>query len=569
MRSSILVLALLAACGSPTEKPDLAGGPRSAGPGSMLANPVGGASGADASLDASLSVSGPSTGGGGTSAGKCGDGTLDATESCDDDNTQSGDGCSSSCEVEHLCVPRGATQSWEIWEYASNTNAIWIDHAPGGNRNLVTQGDATFTVLADGDARAIGHAVTRGNPIETWTFVVDFSLRGVGAVGVGMYGPHLEQPAIQPTSVTDTWTYYNLASGELRNNLDGSRYLLVERPASGLEPFQTGLTADGKDAGFGGSGWFTWTRVDASGHITGSSGGDLNFSLHTPAVCTCGDGVLSEGETCDDGNTDDGDGCSATCQPEVDTCDEAVGLVAGCNVLIHGDYTGGLDVGGEVCVGGALSLTGFSVGGEHPGGTAIVAGSLSLRSGTVYGDAVYGTTATVAQDVDVRGALTQGSPIPFDDAFAALQTSATQLAALPDNGDTGLGLFRWGNQIVLRGTDPVRNVFTVPASVIDNAVSFSVDVPAGSLVVVNVPGTAASFSGFGLSLTGVDAAHLLFNLPDATSVEIASFGFVGTLLAPSADVNFLNGSFDGQLIANTLTGNGEPHARLYAGELCP
>jgi choice-of-anchor A domain-containing protein len=570
MRSTIVFLVLLGACNVSSGKPELAGRPQvgNAGPRDLLANPTQGLHSVDAGVEASLSVVGPSTGGG-TTGPKCGDGVLDAAESCDDGNTKSGDACSDDCEVEHLCLPRGATQSWEVWEYASNTNAIWLDHAPGGNRNLLTQGDATFTVDASGDARAIGHAFTRGNPVETWTFVVDFSLRGVGAVGVGMYGPHLEQPAIQPTSVTDTWTYYNLVSGELRNDRDGSRYLLVERPASGLEPFQTGLTANGKDAGQGGSGWFTWTHIDASGHITGSDAGDLNFSFHPPAACECGDGVLSDGETCDDGNQEDGDGCSATCQPELDTCDDALALAAGCNVLVHGDYVGGLDVGGEVCVGGLLSLTGFSVNREGSGGTAIVAGDLALRSGTVYGDAVYATSASVAADVDVRGALSQGTPIDFDAAFAALQATSAQLAALPENGTTGLGIYRWGNQIALRGSDPVRNVFTVPASVIDNAVSFNVDVPAGSLVIINVPGTSASFSGFGLFLAGADADHVLFNLPDATALEITNFGFVGSVLAPRADATFVNGSFDGQVIVGSLTGTGEPHAHLFAGDLCP
>lgn len=573
MRSTVLFLAFLAACSTTADKPELAGGVGAGAPGprNLAANPTRGSDVADASAQASYQgVTVPAgSSGGGTPAPSCGDGTLDAAESCDDGNLRSGDGCSAVCAVEHLCVPDGATQSWDVWEYASNTNAIWIDNAPGGNRNLVTQGDATFTVDASGDARAIGHAVTRGNTAETWTFVVDFSLRGVGAVGVGMYGPHLEQPAIQPASVTDTWTYYNLVSGELRNNLDGSRYLLVERPASGLEPFQTGLTANGKDAGFGGSGWFTWTRVDASGHITGTSGGDLNFSLHTPAACTCGDDVVSEGEACDDGNQEDGDGCSSDCAVEHDTCEGSLDPVAGCNVFVHGDYVGGLDVGGAVCVGGLLDMTGFSVNGQHPGGTAVVAGDLALRSGTVHGDAFYANGATVALDVDVRGALAQGAPIDFDAAFAALQDTSAQLAALTDNGSTGLGIFRWGNQISLRGSDPVRNVFTVPASVIDNAVSFNVDVPVGSLVVINVPGAAASFSGFGLFLSGADAEHVLFNLPQATTLDITNFGFVGSVLAPLADTTFVNGSFDGQLIVDALTGTGEPHAHTFVGELCP
>jgi cysteine-rich repeat protein len=46
---------------------------------------------------------GDTTGGGGTPPGICGDGTVDAGETCDDGNTTDGDGCSATCTIEAAC----------------------------------------------------------------------------------------------------------------------------------------------------------------------------------------------------------------------------------------------------------------------------------------------------------------------------------------------------------------------------------------------------------------------------------------------------------------------------------
>jgi fibro-slime domain-containing protein len=54
-------------------------------------------------------VTGGAPGAGGATLGFCGDGRLDAGESCDDANTKSGDCCSSACEVESGCQCTQAT----------------------------------------------------------------------------------------------------------------------------------------------------------------------------------------------------------------------------------------------------------------------------------------------------------------------------------------------------------------------------------------------------------------------------------------------------------------------------
>jgi hypothetical protein len=57
-----------------------------------------------------------------------------------------------------------------------------------------------------------------------------------------------------------------------------------------------------------------------------------------------------------------------------------------------------------------------------------------------------------------------------------------------------------------------------------------------------------------------------------TPIDFATYGygFQGTVLAPSADITFSNGSFDGGIYAKSLTGNAEGHLRpLHDRDLCP
>ena len=62
---------------------------------------------------------------------------------------------------------------------------------------------------------------------------------------------------------------------------------------------------------------------------------------------------------------------------------------------------------------------------------------------------------------------------------------------------------------------------------------------------------------------------MLYNFVDTTSINAHGFGFWGTVLAPYADVNFSNGSWDGGIYAKSLTGNAEGHINpLNDRDLC-
>ncbi len=113
-------------------------------------------------------------------------------------------------------------------------------------------------------------------------------------------------------------------------------------------------------------------------------------------------------------------------------------------------------------------------------------------------------------------------------------------------------------------------MFDVDASAFTGAVLLGIAAPANSLAVINIhgarppsPALATSFGG------GIDQRGVLYNFPDATSITASGYGFWGTVLAPNADVDFSDGSFDGGIYARSIHGNAEGHINpLTDREIC-
>ncbi|HYI02678.1 choice-of-anchor A family protein [Hyalangium sp.] len=242
------------------------------------------------------------------------------------------------------------------------------------------------------------------------------------------------------------------------------------------------------------------------------------------------------------------------------------------NLFLLGDYTGGHDVVGKVAAGGNISMHGFAVGSglaETDIDNVLVAGgNLDISHGGVFGNAFYGGSTTADGTVTfARGQLAQGSPIDFTARGTELGNLSTFLAGQAATGTTTREV--WGG-IFSHGTHAGLNVFDVNASDFNGAVLWSIDAPAGSFVVVNIRGASASFGGFGIHFTGgIDQHGVLYNFVDATSITANGFGFWGTVLAPSANITFNNGSWDGGIYAHSLTGDAEGHINpLNEHEIC-
>jgi choice-of-anchor A domain-containing protein len=242
------------------------------------------------------------------------------------------------------------------------------------------------------------------------------------------------------------------------------------------------------------------------------------------------------------------------------------------NLFLLEDYSGGHDVQGKVAAGGNISLADFVVGaGVQDNDVAhvlVAGGDLSLTRGGVWGGAWYGRNYTTDPSVTfARGSVSQGTPIDFAARGASLRSLSARLAGLTINGTTTREV--WGG-IMLRGTDPNVNVFQVNASAFTGATLLSIAAPAGSLAVVNIHGSTATFTGFDHSFSGgIDQHGVLYNFVDATAINAQGYGFWGTVLAPYAHVSFSNGSWDGGLYAKSMMGNAEGHINpLHDRDIC-
>ncbi|HYI01734.1 choice-of-anchor A family protein, partial [Hyalangium sp.] len=204
------------------------------------------------------------------------------------------------------------------------------------------------------------------------------------------------------------------------------------------------------------------------------------------------------------------------------------------NLFLLEDYTGGHDVVGKVAAGGNITMTNFAVGtglaDTNISNTLVAGGNLTLSRGAVWGNAFYGGSYSADPSVIYpRGTVARGTPIDFAARFAALRSLSSQLASMPANGSTRRE--SWGG-IMLRGTGASMNVFDVSASAFTGAKLLSIHAPAGALVVVNIRGASATFTGFGIHFSGgIDQHGVLFNFVDTTAINAQGFGFWGTVLA--------------------------------------
>ncbi|WP_211745401.1 DUF5057 domain-containing protein [Paenibacillus sp. Marseille-Q4541] len=219
----------------------------------------------------------------------------------------------------------------------------------------------------------------------------------------------------------------------------------------------------------------------------------------------------------------------------------------------------GFTFDGRVIAGGDITLNGFGVGmklGDRANSSySIVAQkSLHLGNGSIaYGKAAYGKTLTTPQYHNYR--IEHEPDLYIDDVNQHLTTISEQLSQLPataqpvvTNQDPA------GCQLKLDGKDKKQNIFHVTPEVLAKSRSTCISAPAGSTVIVNVGGTSATMTG-GLTLSGVDSNHVLYNFYNASSVSTTGIKIFGSILAPKANYN-LQGDVVGTVIVQNMSPGG-------------
>jgi choice-of-anchor A domain-containing protein len=235
---------------------------------------------------------------------------------------------------------------------------------------------------------------------------------------------------------------------------------------------------------------------------------------------------------------------------------------------VNGAITGLRDTDGPVASSGTTNLSYFSLNIKRREPLALLSqGGNNLTSGSIYGAVQYShhfTDGNVTYfDAPRPSAAT--SPFPIDFAttrakLAAMSQALKAYDAIPATKAFGT--------VTFTGSDPELNVFSIPASMLTGTTAYSFMVPALSNIIVNVSGTSPAFANAGMG-GNMTFGRVVWNFPDATTLQISSMAFNGAILAPNAAANFNNGSISGTVVVGSAQpANVELYASTYQVPSC-
>lgn len=225
------------------------------------------------------------------------------------------------------------------------------------------------------------------------------------------------------------------------------------------------------------------------------------------------------------------------------------------NLFVLGDMKmSSSDTEGRVAVKGNATLGSYSVGAKASSSTVNleVGGNLVAHGGSTNGKTIVGGT-TSYQNWSTAGLQPAGTPLTVN--FAAETTRldwlTTDLAGLTPNGTASTP--PWGGQYTLTGTNSALNVFDISGAALAHTNTFTLNLTPGSIAVINVDGTADSFSNAGITINGGNASDVLWNFSQATTLSFSGINLLGSVLAPNADYLGGWGQLNGELIVKSFS----------------
>ncbi len=255
--------------------------------------------------------------------GVCGDGAVDPGEECDDGNRTDGDGCSSSCVLEHC--GNGTRDAGEECDDGNNVDCdgcsatCTLETCGNGLRECNEECDDGNNT--DGDGCSSNCTIESNTCTEAWDLTCGESDRWnttyFGSTDdLDLYscslwsetGPEYIYSFTAPQTGQVTAKISDLDTGV---DLD---VFVMEGSCDPANCIAYGTQQAVFDAEEG-----TTYYISVDGYH--DAAGNFTLSLGC-AGGTCGDGVVNDGEECDDGNNVACDGCSATCTQE--TCGNGI-----------------------------------------------------------------------------------------------------------------------------------------------------------------------------------------------------------------------------------------------------
>lgn len=240
-------------------------------------------------------------------------------------------------------------------------------------------------------------------------------------------------------------------------------------------------------------------------------------------------------------------------------------LASSYGVVSFGDMVvSNTEVNGRIAVGGNATFQNFNIGKSlSPDASRldlVVGGTATLKNGQIAsGSGIAHDASLTGVGLKTNGATFQtgASPLDFAGMFGELADYSDSLSLQTANGAVD-ALY---GALILTGSDPLLNVFSIDASDMADKWGVKLFAPAGSTVLINVLGQGPAL-GYGVDFRLNDFggsneqeaaiwSRVLWNFADATSLSSHST-WKGSVLAPNADVRFDSAAVLGQLVVGSL-----------------
>jgi choice-of-anchor A domain-containing protein len=166
-----------------------------------------------------------------------------------------------------------------------------------------------------------------------------------------------------------------------------------------------------------------------------------------------------------------------------------------------------------------------------------------------HGNVVAGNSLNIAPTFGIAGGTLEPrieDVIDFDALFDYISSMTTTMGAL---APTGTVVVSQDNLIMSAHNGAATEIFLVTAAQLEAARDVTIDVDAGSAVLVNIEGGNLNPIQFGIRLHNVSADMVLFNAFEASEIYIADVNFDGSLIAQTGEVEIAEIDVAGQLIA--------------------
>jgi len=251
------------------------------------------------------------------------------------------------------------------------------------------------------------------------------------------------------------------------------------------------------------------------------------------------------------------------------------------NTFVFEDFVGtNTDTEGKLAVGGNATLTNYDVGlkASNTSNVLVVGNNLNYTNGEIRGDAVVGGKITSTGATFKGTTLQNQSTLPVD--FVAeevyLKELSKNLTDIIANGTTKTT--SWGEVQLVGDKTSKLQVFDINGSDLSKTNTLNLDknsIAQDATIVFNVSGDVSGFNNMGMWALDSIKNKVLFNFYEAKNVNIGSVAVLGSILAPTAQINTTAGAVIwGSTIAKSWAGSAQqnmPNAQQnhvpFTGEL--